>query len=367
MIIMKKRAGVLAAALAAAILLTACGNKEYLKDIKASNYVTLGEYTDIKASAEEPVVEDGTVDLYIDMYFRSPQATIEEVAGRTVVQTGDTVNIDYDGYIDGELFDGGSAAGTNLTIGSHQFIEGFEDGLIGAKIGEKVTLNLAFPDPYLQNPGLSGVPVVFEVEINSIGEQKLPELTDEFVQSLGIEGCSTKKELRDQVYDYFYQNAVQFYENKIEAALTDAVMANCTFKKLPKKMEERFAKNIEDALTAQASVQRLSLAEYMLDFYGMDEETYRKKFEEDATLMTQQYIMYQAIADAEGLNPTQEELQAEIDYRVENLHYESEEDYRKNADVELLREQLMRNHVMSFLKEHGKIETITAEESKESN
>jgi len=69
MMIMKKRAGVLAAALAAAILLTACGNKEYLKDIKASNYVTLGEYTDIKASAEEPVVEDYKVDIYIEKYY----------------------------------------------------------------------------------------------------------------------------------------------------------------------------------------------------------------------------------------------------------------------------------------------------------
>ena len=112
------------------------------------------------------------------------------------VETGDTVNIDYTGYIDGEVFDGGSATGAPLTIGSKRFIEGFEDGLIGAEIGESVTLNLNFPDPYDPNPDLSGVPVVFEVKVNSIGKQIVPELTEDFVKSLNIEGVGTEKELK---------------------------------------------------------------------------------------------------------------------------------------------------------------------------
>ena len=94
----------MAAVFAAAALLTACGNKEYLKDIKAADYVTLGEYTGIEASAKEPVVEDGMVDLYIEMYIKPAYTTTEEVTDRAV-ETGDTVNIDYTGYIDGEVFD----------------------------------------------------------------------------------------------------------------------------------------------------------------------------------------------------------------------------------------------------------------------
>lgn len=345
----------------ASALLTACGSKEYLKDIKAADYVTLGEYTGIEASAAEPVVEEGMVDMYIEMYIKPAYATTEEITDRAV-ETGDTVNIDYTGYIDGETFDGGSASGTNLTIGSHRFIDGFEDGLIGAANGETVTLNLAFPDPYDPNPDLSGVPVVFEVKVNSISRQTLPELTNDFVQSLNIEGVGTEKELRDYLYDNFYQSALQTYENSIESTLTTAVMANCTFKKAPKELEERFARNIEDALSAQASVQGMTLAEYMSGYYNMDEETYKKQFAEDAVELTQQYIMYQAIADAEGLNPTEEEIQEEIDFRVENSHYETAEEYRENSDVELLREQIMRDKVMSFLKENGKIETVTIEE-----
>ena len=142
-------------------------------------------------------------------------------------------------------------------------------------------------------------------------------------------------------------------------------MANCTFKKAPKKMEERFAKNIEDGMSAQAAVQQMTLVQYMKTYYNLDEETYKKQFAEDAAELAQQYIMYQAIADAEGLNPTEEEIQEEIAFRVENSHYESEDEYRKNSDVEMLREQLMRNKVMSFLKEKGKIETIAADEGQE--
>ena len=355
-----KKAGALAAALAAVTLLTACGSKEYLKDIRAADYVTLGNYIGIEASADEPVVQDGMVDRYLDLYVRAAYATTEEVTGRAV-ENGDTVNMDYTGYIDGETFDGGSAEGASLTIGSHQFIDGFEEGLIGARTGEEVTLDLQFPDPYLSNPDLAGVPVVFEVRVNGISRQVLPELTDEFVQSLNLEGISTEKELRDYIYDNFYQSAVAAYENSIESTLTTAAMANCTFKEPPASMRERFAKNIEDAMNAQAVVQNMTLTEYMQSFYGMSEEDYQEKFQEDSLGLTQQYIMYQAIADAEGLNPTEEEIQEEIDYRVEAYHYESEEEYRKNSDIELLREQVMRDKVMAFLKEKGKIETITAE------
>lgn len=359
-IMIKKKAGVLAAVLTAATLLTACGSKEYLKDIRAADYVTLGNYIGIEASADEPVVQDGMVDRYLDLYVRAAYATTEEVTGRAV-ENGDTVNMDYTGYIDGETFDGGSAEGASLTIGSHQFIDGFEEGLIGARTGEEVTLDLQFPDPYLSNPDLAGVPVVFEVRVNGISRQVLPELTDEFVQSLNLEGISTEKELRDYIYDNFYQSAVAAYENSIESTLTTAAMANCTFKEPPASMRERFAKNIEDAMNAQAAVQNMTLTEYMQSFYGMSEEDYQEKFQEDSLELTQQYIMYQAIADAEGLNPTEEEIQEEIDYRVEAYHYESEEEYRKNSDIELLREQVMRDKVMAFLKEKGKIETITAQ------
>ena len=355
---------VLAAVLAVAALLCACGNKEYLKDIKAANYVTLGNYIGIEASAAEPVVEDGLVDMYIQYYILPSYATTEEVTDRAV-ESGDTVNIDYVGYQDGVAFEGGTAAGYNLTIGSHQFIDGFEDGLVGAKTGETKTLNLKFPDPYDNNPDLAGAPVVFEVTVNSISRQKLPELTDEFVQSLGMEGCSTEKDLRDYVHNSFYDNAVQTYETTIENTLTNTIMADCTFKEPPAKMIDRFEKNIKDAMSSQAAVQNMTLTDYMKNYYGMSAEEYEKRFRTDALTAAQQYIMFQAIADAENLNPTNEQIDEEVKSRVEAYNIESEKAYRESADMEMLKEQLMKKNVMRFLKENGKIETTTAADEAE--
>lgn len=124
-------------------------------------------------------------------------------------------------------------------------------------------------------------------------------------------------------------------------------------------MVERFAKNIEDVMNAQAGVQGMTLTSYMQYYYGMDETTYKAQFQADALTGAQQYIMFQAIADIEGLNPSDEQLQGEINSRVETYGYESEEAYRESVDVEMLREQLMRQNVMEFLKENGNILTTS--------
>lgn len=354
----RKKMMIPAAALLLSLVLTACGDKVYLKDIKAADYVTLGNYIGIEASAAEPVVEDGLVDMYIQYYILPGYATTEEVTGRAV-ETGDTANIDFAGYVDGEAFEGGTGTGYDLTIGSHQFIDGFEDGLIGVNIGEKVSLDLKFPDPYERNPDLAGVPVVFEVTVNSISRQILPELNDEFVQTLGIADCKTEKDLRDYVYNYFYETEVQTYQNTIETTITNTVMAESSFKEPPAKMVERFAQNLKDVMNANAASMNMTLKDYMQDYYGLDPAGYEEKFKTEGLTAAQQYIMFQAIADAEGLNPTEEQIQEEINSRVEVYGYESEEKFRESMDMEMLREQVMRRNVMDYLKENGKIEMIS--------
>ena len=132
------------------------------------NYITLGEYQNLTVE-ESPVEEttDEDVDAYIERQMIGNYSPVEVTEDRPV-QENDTVNIDYAGYQDGEAFDGGTAQDQNLRIGSGSYIEGFEDGLIGHRKGETVTLNLTFPEDYEPNPDLAGQPVVFEVTINSI-------------------------------------------------------------------------------------------------------------------------------------------------------------------------------------------------------
>lgn len=344
-----RKAAVVAAVLAVSTLMTACGSKEYLKDIKASDYVTLGNYIGIEASAAEPVVADGMVDAYMS-YFVLPQIPIEGVTDRAI-EEGDTVNIDFVGYLDGEAFEGGTGAGYDLRIGSHQFIDGFEDGLIGVNYGDTVSLDLTFPDPYT-NPDLAGAAVVFEVTVNGRKD------VEAYVLSLGIEGCSTEEDYRDLLYNSLYQNEVLEYEETIESILSDKIMAGSTFKEPPADMVERFAQNIENEKSAEAARYGMTLNSYM-QLNGLDETAYKEQFQAQAVKEAQQFIMYQAIADAEGLNPTDEEFQKEVSSIVEVYGFESEETFRESTDMEMLKEQLMRRNVMDFLKENGNI-TMTS-------
>ncbi len=351
---MKRKTYLFAAAFVSAVLLTGCGDKEFLKDIKAGDYVTLGNYKGIEASADAPSVQDGLVDYYIEQQYLTPNMLTREEAGRAVLE-GDIVNIDFVGYQDGEAFAGGTGQGYNLTIGSGQFIEGFEEGLIGVEIGEQVSLDLKFPDPYESNPDLSGAPVVFDVTVNGI----LPELTDEFVQSLGMNGCQTGQELKDLVYDLYYQNAVANYENEIEMIMSSTIMAGCTFKKEPPSgLVERYEKSIEVTQSRQAANSGLTLSQYMQITMGLDEAGYQAEFKKAATEMAQRYIMYQAIADIEGLTPTEEEVQQEIDTMVTVYGYASEEELLEQESREGIGEDLMRKNVVAFLMENGNIQQI---------
>lgn len=350
---MKKKVGIFAAMLVSVVLLGGCGDEEFLKDIKASDYVTLGNYVGIEASAQAPSVPDGQVDYFIEQQYLTPHMLTREEAGRAV-EEGDIVNIDFVGYQDGEAFAGGTGQGYNLTIGSGQFIEGFEEGLIGVEIGEKVSLDLTFPDPYNGNPDLSGAPVVFDVTVNGI----LPELTDEFVQSLGVSDCQTRQELEDWVYDLYYQEAQADYSNEIEMILSDKIMAGCSFKKeMPEALVDRYQQSINASMSAQAAQYGMQLADFM-QMQGFDEEGYRAEFRKAATEMAQRYVMYQAIADIEGLTPAEEVVQKEIDTMVAVYGYASEEELLQQESRENISEDLMRKNVVAFLMENANIQKI---------
>lgn len=359
---MKRKIYVLAAVLSASLFLTACGSKEYLKDIKAEKYVTLGEYKGITVTADKPEVPDSLVENYITENLLTPKAEKITVTGRSVKE-GDVVNIDFTGYQDGIAFDGGTGTDFDLTIGSGRFIEGFEEGLIGANVGDQVSLDLTFPDPYT-NPDLAGQPVVFEVTVNSISESKMPELTDELVKELAADGYNvgtsqTVDELRAWVRDTYERSVQVNYDNAIETELASQIMENSTFQEPPEEMVQRFIQSIENNMSVRASSVNMTLAQYMQLYQGLDEATYRKLFEEEGLRMTKQYIMYQAIADREGLAPTKEEISEEMSALMTLYGYASEEELKKSVDETALKEDLMRKKVVAFLKENGNIQATT--------
>lgn len=361
---MKKRFCVLAVMIVSSLFLTACGSKEYLKDIRAEKYVTLGNYIGLEASVQKMEVPEGAVESYIEENFLAPKAETVPVTGRSI-QEGDVANIDFVGYQDGVAFEGGTGT-SDLTIGSGQFIDGFEDGLIGANVGDQLSLDLTFPDPYTRNPDLSGAPVVFEVTVNSVSERKLPALTDELVKELSAEGynvgaCQTAAELEEWVYNLYDQSVKSTYDNQVETVLADALMGSSTFKELPEEMVARYTQSIEENMNIRAASVGMTLSQYMQLYQGLDEAGYRAAFDEQGMQMTKKYVMYQAIADQEGLAPTQEEISEEISALMTIYGYASEEELEKSVDMESFKEDLMRKKVVAFLTENANIqETATS-------
>ena len=197
--------------------------------------------------------------------------------------------------------------------------------------------------------------------INGISVSETPELTDDFVASLAIDGCNTVAEFKDYVYNLFYDDAVSTYENSIKKQITDGIMANCTFKEMPEEMVNRYYNTVIDSMTTQATSQGMSLDQYMSAYYGMDADTYPETLKENARTTAQQYVMLQAIANAEGIELTQDEIDAAVSDRVEAYGYDSVEDFKKSADMETFKEFLMADKVMDFLMENAAITTTPAE------
>ena len=328
------------------------GPEAYLSGINVADYVTLGEYTGVEVSVDAPVVTDEYLDSYIDYVLQSNMVKTE-VTDRPV-EEGDIVNIDYEGKIDGVAFDGGTAQGYDLTIGSGAFIDGFEDGLIGAQSGETLDVNVTFPEDY-RGEEVAGKDAVFTVTVNSISVESLPELTDEFVQGLDV-GVNTVEEYRQYAYDLLMDEEQNTHDSNAEVAILEAVMANSELQDPPEDMTNRYYSRMIDNMTYYASMYGYDL-ETFLSIQGTSEDAIR----ESSVQAGQEIITMQAIAEAEGLSVTDEELDAEIESNAGSLGYDDVEEYRASLDVEGYREYMMSEKVLDFLLENAVVTDVEPE------
>lgn len=199
----KTTAFLMAALLACSLLLTSCGSFDYAKE-DLSKYIDLGNYKGIAMELAEPkAIDDAAIADYLDTYFADFITSVEQ-DDAYAAKDGDIVNIDYVGKINGEKFDGGSATAQDLELGSDSFIDGFEDGLIGAKKGDVVTLNLKFPADYGKDE-LNGKDVVFEVTVNSVSTNRYEyakKITDDTPLKAGDEAVITYSLTVPGVDDY---------------------------------------------------------------------------------------------------------------------------------------------------------------------
>lgn len=351
-----KKCMVLALAVFTMGALAGCGKETAnLPELKTEKYVELGEYTGLSASAPAAEVSQETLDSYINYVLRT-QAEPVEVTDRAV-QNGDTVNIDYEGKLDGVAFEGGTAQGYDLIIGSGNFIAGFEDGLIGAENGETLDLNLTFPDPY-QNAELAGKEVVFTVKVNAI--KGVPELTDELAATLDEE-CSNVAEYEQKVLDALTQDAKAGFDQEIESALMEQMSANANFKKdPPEEMVQQYLNRIRTNLEAAAKYYGMTFDD-MLSMQGMTADTFEEQARPGAVEAAKESIMIQAIANKEGLNPSEEEIAQRMEEEAEKGGFESVEAFKETINEINYRDYAMMRNVLDFVKENSTIEETKAE------
>lgn len=323
----------------------------YMKDFNVSDYATPGEYMGVEVEVEEPAVTDEEVESVVQRYLQTYPLQIP-VENRAA-QNGDTANIDFEGKMDGVPFEGGTAAGYTLQLGAGGFIDGFEDGIIGMEVGETKDLDLAFPDPYTNNPDFSGKPVVFTITLNSLSEEKPAELNDEYVTAQEIEGCSTVEEFKEYFYENLMKSKTDQYQKDKASQAVRKVAGEATYKEAPEGMVERMTDALLNIMDIYAQTYGMEVGEYVSQAYGGTAEGYEDTIREQAGLMAQQYILLAVIAEKEGISFSDEELEEQLKQEAAIYGNGDLEAYKDGMDTEAYRESLLIAKVTEFLGENA--------------
>ncbi|MBP3736946.1 MAG: trigger factor [Lachnospiraceae bacterium] len=326
----------------------------YLKSINVSDYVKLADYAGATITAERTAVSDEDVEGQIDSILENYGELVEV---DRAIEEGDTANIDYVGTRDGVAFDGGSATGFDLEIGSGRFIEGFEEGLIGHKKGDKVSLNLKFPETYF-NTDLAGADVVFDVTVNAVKTMQKAELTDEFVAGLGAtdndgNAISTVDDFRAYIRSYMEESEETAYKQAVQGEALQYLMDNSTFAEpLPEEMEKRLEDMIRNVFTSYANMYGMQIEDFMTSVYGSAEGQYEQDIKDAADEYQKQLLIIQALAEQEKIELSDADFEKEMEDQATSSGMTVEE-FKDAVDTEALREDLIGEKVLEFL--YGKL------------
>ncbi len=303
------------------------------------DYITLGEYKNLQVTeAPKATVPEEEVDNSIHYSLMTAYEQVEVTEDRAV-QKDDTVNIDYTGYMDGEEFEGGSAKNYELRIGSGSFIAGFEDGLIGHKKGEEVTLDLTFPTDYKAEE-MQGKAVQFKVKINNISQP--PQLTDEWVAA--NTDYKTVEEFRTAQKETMQKSIDLEYEGQIKSDLFGMVVESTEFKEYPDALLKQGKKNVRQRLDQMYQAQfQMTLDDYIKN-QGISDEEVDKVLTESAKTYLQQNLIVQAIFNAEGIEMSEEDYKAEeAKYAESNGFPDAETMKMYYGDLNVLKDSVLWN------------------------
>ena len=304
--------------------------------------VTLGQYKGVEAPRTEVVVSAEDVENRLkEMADRnSRMVSVEDRAARL----GDVTNIDFEGFLEGVPFDGGKSDNFDLELGSGQFVPGFEDQVAGMSISEEKDINITFPEDY--HADLAGKDVVFHVKLNSIKVKELPELDDEFAKD--VSEFDTLDELRRDVEEKLRKDREENAKRAFEDAVITKVAGNIQAD-IPQVMIDDQAKRFVDNFKMQIQSQGIPYEQYM-KMTGMTEEKLLEDAKAPSLGQVRVDLALAAVAKAEGLEASDEDVEAEYAKMAEQYGMDAE-NVKKYVDAEVVKEQVVRSKTVELLTE----------------
>ena len=329
---------------------------ELMAGIDVEKCVTLGDYKGVTVEKTIQSVTDEDVQNEIDNALANYPVEVDQAA-----KEGDTVNIDYVGKIDGEEFDGGSDQGADLKLGSGKFIDGFEDGLIGARKGETRTLNLTFPEDYTQD--LAGKAVEFTVTVNAVKEP-LSEPTDQWVAD-NIEGYDNIADYKAGIRSEQEESNEQTAENQVRYAAWTQVIDNCTINEYPETLVEVGKKLYEQQVETYAKYAGMELDAY-IESSGLTQEEYQSNMEEYGKNVAAQALVCQAICDTEGFAIGDDDYQKALQDMLTEYGC-TEDELIQTYGQDNVEQSIMLNRVSNLILENANVTEVQADSSADSS
>lgn len=318
--------------------------------------VTLGQYKELDIKKESVKVSKKDVDEYIERVLKQHAELV--VVEDKALELGNTAVFDFDGSVDGVHFEGGKAENYSLEIGSGRFIPGFEDQMLGMKIGETKNINVKFPEDY-QAENLKGKDAVFEVKLHEIKQRQIPELTDEFVKDeLEIKEVSTVKEYKDFVKDVIKKDKEEAAENKFTDDCVTKAVENATLE-VPEGMVDTEVDHQIKGIERQAKMYGMSV-DVLLKYSGIESlDVYKQTIRPSALTAVKQRLVLDEIAKAEKLKVNKTDYEKEVKEVIKETG-KSEEEVRKLYTIEAITPYILTQKAIKLIKD-----SVKKEEKKE--
>ncbi|MBQ9048102.1 MAG: trigger factor [Solobacterium sp.] len=306
--------------------------------------VKLGEYKGLEYRIEDVEVSDSEFDSELNR-MREQYSDIETVDG--AAEDGDTVTIDYEGFKDGVPFEGGKAENYKLTLGSHAFIPGFEEQLVGAKAGEDKELNLKFPEDY-HAEDLKGADVVFKVHVHDVTRKVLPEVDDDFAKDVNIPGVETVDDLKAKIRERLAESKKQFAENTADAEFLETLGKTAEID-IPDVLVQEEQQNMVNQMAAQIQQYGMDIQQY-LKMMGKKIEDLAKDYEEDAKKTVRNRLILDKIAELENIVPTDEEVETEFQ-NIADMYQMELEAVKSQLDKDIVKSDIAKRQAFDKVKE----------------